>query len=226
MEKPNNQQDSAGRALSRIYRLYDDYTENFTFACRKYCADCCTTGVTITSLEGRMIYDFFEPEKQEALFKQMISNSDTPRFQPAMTTNEHARLCREHREPPEEHFPEEPGTCPLLEDNACTIYPVRPFGCRCMLSESPCRDTGSARTDELTLTVNTMFLQFIEHLDQNGFFGNLIDVLIRLKTGKKDSNPHSSTVPNQPVSVLMVPPEHQSKVRPLLNTLNHILSGQ
>jgi hypothetical protein len=32
------------------------------------------------------------------------------------------------------------------------------------------------------------------------------------------------TIPNRPVSQLMIPPEHREKIHPLLDTLNHILS--
>lgn len=230
METPdNNTEQSALDALSRIYRLYDDYIDNFTLACRKHCADCCTTAVTLTSLEGRMIYNFAGPEKRGALIRQMLACSNTPRFQPAMTTNLYARLCTEHKEPPEEQFPDEPGVCPLLENDACSIYPARPFGCRCMVSTQPCRRTGRADLDDFTLTVNTMFLQVLEHLDQHGFFGNLIDVLIRLnskgsfKSESPESEPDCHTVPNHPITTLMIPPEHQKKVSPLLNTLTHIL---
>ncbi|MFP4572267.1 MAG: hypothetical protein ACLFNW_04795 [Desulfobacterales bacterium] len=223
MKTPNDTERSALESLSKIYRLYDDYINSFSIACRKYCADCCTTAVIMTSLEGRMIYNFLEPEKRRAFFEKHIAVQNKNKFQPAMTTNQYARLCSQHKEPPEEQYPEEPDKCPLLEKDACSIYPVRPFGCRCMISEQPCRRTGSASMDDFTLTVNTMFLQIIEHLDQHGFSGNLVDVLLRLEAEDGDSPTNCPTVPNQPISILMIPPEHQRKVSPLLTTLNHIL---
>lgn len=223
MEAPDNFSTRAIDALSEIYRLYDDYTGSFSTACHKYCSDCCTTSVTITSLEASMIYRSLDPEKRSEVFEKALSGADRPQFRPSMTTNRHARICSEHREPPEEQFPEEPGVCPLLENRACTIYPVRPFGCRCMISEYPCRHTGSAQIDELTLTVNTMFLQIIEHMDRHGFSGNLTDVLILLGRGLEKTSSDSSTVSNESITVLMIPPEHHGRVLPLLNTLNHIL---
>ena len=40
-----------------------------------------------------------------------------------------------------------------------------------------CGETGSADIDDFTASVNTVFLQVIEHLDAEGCSGNLIDVL-------------------------------------------------
>ncbi|MFP4194442.1 MAG: hypothetical protein ACLFRO_05810 [Desulfobacterales bacterium] len=223
MKKPTNSLYTPLDALSKIYRLYDDYISSFSLACAKYCADCCTTSVTLTGLEGMMIYSFLEPARRKEVFEKLLACSNMEKFQPAMTTNQYARLCSEHKEPPEENYPEEPDRCPLLENEACSIYPVRPFGCRCMISEQPCRRTGSASMDEFTLTVNTMFLQIIEHLDQSGFSGNLIDVMLRIRAEQEEISANCPTVPNQPITVLMIPPEHQHKVSPLLKTLNHIM---
>ncbi|MFW6081707.1 MAG: YkgJ family cysteine cluster protein [Desulfosalsimonas sp.] len=223
MEAPDNARIRAIDALSEVYRLYDDYTGSFSNACSKYCSDCCTTDVTLTSLEASFIYKTLDSEKRSEVLEKALAGSDEPRFRPSMTTNQHARICSEHREPPEEKFPEEPGACPLLKDRACTIYPVRPFGCRCMISSYPCRHTGSAQIDDLTLTVNTMFLQIIEHMDRHGFSGNLTDVLLLLGRDPEKTSADNSTVSNEPITVLMIPPEHHSRVLPLLNTLNHIL---
>ncbi|MFW6052782.1 MAG: YkgJ family cysteine cluster protein [Desulfosalsimonas sp.] len=224
MEKPANLNDTSLEALSKIYRLYDDYINSFSLACTKYCSDCCTTALTLTSLEGLMIYKFLDPATRETVFEKLLACSNMNRFRPAMTTNQYARLCSEHREPPEENYPEEPDRCPFLENNACSIYPVRPFGCRCMISDHPCHRTGNASMDDFTLTVNTMFLQIIEHLDQKGFSGNLIDVMLRISAKQDKKIPADcSTVANHPITVLMIPPEHQRKVSPLLTTLNHIM---
>ncbi|MFW6333716.1 MAG: YkgJ family cysteine cluster protein [Desulfosalsimonas sp.] len=209
--------------LSKIYRLYDDYTYSFSLACRKYCADCCTTAVTVTSLEGEMIYESLEPESRQVMLQKLAASADKPRFRPTMTTNLYALLCSRHKEPPEEEYPENPGICPFLENDACSIYSLRPFGCRCMISLHPCRSEGSASIDEFTLTVNTMFLQIIEHLDRDGFSGNLTDVLLRLASREENRETDISTIPNRPIPALMIPPDHRSRIMPLLNTLNHIL---
>jgi len=200
--------------LDRIYRLYAEQTGSLDLACRKYCADCCTADVTLTRLEGAYILDALDDEGRAELFARLAAHGDSPRFQPRMTTNGFAAYCN-HGAPPEDAAGSATGPCPLLSENACTIYPQRPFGCRCMISARPCRETGEARIDPFTLTLNTVFLQLIEHLDKDGFFGNLNDVLCRL-----DRSDAGATIPCQPLSALMVPPEHRDRIRPVLDALN------
>ena len=224
MSVPEHNRLSDLEALEKIYRLYDDYMDSFSFACKKFCSECCTTSVTLTSVEGRYIDHFLDGQKKARLYQHMGGHIHTPRYQPALTTNSYARMCLEGKTPPPELQPEKPVACPFLESDLCAIYPVRPFGCRCMLSTPVCRQNGSARIDELTLTVNTLFLQIIEHLDPSGFFGSLIDVLLCLGADPAHRASECITVANQPISRLMIPPEHREKIQPLLNTLNHILS--
>ena len=80
------------------------------------------------------------------------------------------------------------------------------------------------------MTINTIFLQYIEHIDAHGFSGNLIDILVFMhaeknrrtyKTGKL-KNPEAGFVANQPIKVLMVPPEDRHKVKPALKALHDI----
>ena len=78
--------------------------------------------------------------------------------------------------------------------------------------------------------MNTIFLQYIEHIDAPGFSGNLTDILIFMETEKnryayktdKLINPAAGFIANQPINVLMVPPEHRIKVKPILNALHDI----
>jgi Fe-S-cluster containining protein len=211
-------------ALGKISRLYDDYMDSLSVACEKFCAECCTTAMTLTSLEGRFINHFLDRQNKTALYRHIQEHIRTPRYQPAMTTNGYAQICLENKTPPAETPPEPSLACPLLDNDLCAIYSIRPFGCRCMVSFSKCRKTGSAHIDELTLTVNTLFLQVIEHLDRSGFFGSLIDVMLCLEPDPGPMAKTCVTIPNQPVTQLMIPPEHRGKIQPLLDTLNHILS--
>jgi hypothetical protein len=115
----------------------------------------------------------------------------------------------------------------LLQDDKCPIYDVRPFACRCMVSKHRCADTGAAEIDEFTITVNHVFLQYIEHLDQNGFSGNMADVLTHiLAKGIPDINTSSVTrtclIKNAPLRALMIPPEHRKKIEPILAALRAI----
>lgn len=38
--------------LEQIYEIYDNFSKGFDVACKKYCANCCTRNVTMTTLEG------------------------------------------------------------------------------------------------------------------------------------------------------------------------------
>lgn len=220
--------------LQEIYRLYDGYLSSFTpgdIACRKYCSDCCTANVTMTRLEGLLIYRSPDREQMTARLPD-IASSAFPRYRPGLSTNGYVLACRSGGEGDPEHFAEEehpegdPAACPFLEQNLCTIYPVRPFGCRCMLSTRPCARTGCADIDELTLTVSTVFLQFIEHIDQDGFFGNMTDVLHALSAEPANAFRTHGVVANHPIPALMVPPAHRTRIQDIVFSLNRLLTGQ
>jgi hypothetical protein len=74
---------------------------------------------------------------------------------------------------------------------------------------------------DYVLTVNNVFLQYIEALDKAGVQGNLIDVLI-FSTSPGTSERH--VIKNHPLPVLMIPPEHRHRIRPLLEDLSRLLS--
>lgn len=211
--------------LGRIYRLHEEQIESLDLACRKYCADCCTANVTMTRLEGTYILHGLDTEQQADLFLKLAAHRDAPRFQPRMTTNGFAEYCRSSGAHPGDEAEVNAGPCPFLQDNACTIYAVRPFGCRCMISERQCRITGDARIDPYTLTIDTVFLQFIEDMDKDGFFGNLHDVLFRLYSDRGPRADKYRTIPCHPIPALMIPPEHRQKIRPLLDALNERITG-
>jgi hypothetical protein len=135
------------------------------------------------------------------------------------------------QEIPEEIVDPNWGPCPMLSDKECPVYGVRPFGCRCMVSKTVCAETGYADIEDLTLTVANLFNQFIEHLDQDGMIGNLIDVLLYLDhdkhpaatTSEKKGLLEKGLLPNRPIPVLMIPPEHREQMGPLLDSLKKVL---
>jgi hypothetical protein len=221
--------------LEKIYDIYDHFAGTLNLACRKGCASCCTRNVTLTTLEGQRIIQHMKSPEMKNLFEKLGSESLWKRFQPEMTTNGMARLCIEDASLPEEICDPDWGPCPLLVDEKCPIYPVRPFSCRCMISKKSCQQTGYAHMDEFLLTVNNVFLQYIEQVDQGGCFGNLTDVLLLLESRKGQKNclegsldcKVNGLIPNEPIKALMVPPEHRLKIQPLLNSLQKIdVSGQ
>jgi Fe-S-cluster containining protein len=216
-----NPETNLALTLTKIYRLYDSQVASVDAACRKYCSGCCTTNVTMTRLEGLFICASVPPAR---IIQAVGAEGIVPRYQPALSTNGYVELCRT-LEADDVNEGGLPGKCPFLEDNACTIYPVRPFGCRCMISTSACGDSGSAEIDDFTLTINTVFLQFIEHLDKDGFFGNMIDVLIRLTSEPKTPPGTCRVVPNRAIPALMVPPAHRDRIKDLINTLGRLVTA-
>jgi hypothetical protein len=216
--------------LDQIYGIYDQFVGKLDIACKKYCAGCCTRNVTITTLEGYLMASHMIICGKSGLFENIEKAIPEKRFRPQTTTNRLADLCMKGQDPPEEENNGLNGSCPLMEDNLCPIYPVRPFGCRCFVSKKDCRKQGYAEVDPFIITVNNLFLQFIEHVDSQGFSGNLIDVLhfMGSKTHRHNYErntlypPDTGLIPNLHITVLMIPPEHRIKIKPMLNELQNI----
>jgi hypothetical protein len=84
--------------------------------------------------------------------------------------------------------------------------------------------------DDYVVTVNTIFLQTLEHLDQGGCSGNLTDVLLCLSDDKKRLDYRLNRLPcrreglieNRALTALMVPPEHRARVGPILAALRNL----
>ena len=214
--------------LEGIYRIYDNFAEGLDSACRKHCAHCCTVNVSITTLEGYYLVHHLDPDQRGNLKKVLENESATGRFRPQLTTNKIAELCQHGEALPEEVLSFEKQKCPLLSQEACPVYLLRPFGCRCFVSRIPCEKSGAADVEEYVLSVNTVFLQTIEHLDKNGCTGNLIDVLLYFLSPENRhayrqnrlACPFAGLVANRPLTVLMVPPEHREGLQQILAALN------
>lgn len=214
--------------LNQIYKIYNAFIENLELACQKYCSSCCTRNVTITTLEGYKITDHLIENGQSDLYKKIKKESYKKRFLPKITTNQIGDLCIQGKELPVEEIESSWGSCPLLINDECPIYTDRPFHCRCMVSKTNCVD--KAEMDPFVLTVNNVFLQYIEHIDQQGFLGNFTDVLLFMESEdnrksyamKNLTNPAEGLIKNLPMTILLVPPEHKNKIKPIFNSLQAI----
>jgi Fe-S-cluster containining protein len=220
--------------LNKIYLLYDQIMDSATVTCGPGCACCCTCNVTLTSLEARFMTITLPATLRKTLHTAVTQSFPAKRYIPQMTTNQFARLCMEGKDIPDEENDPSWGKCPLLENDLCTVYDVRPFGCRAMVSETDCRDTGCAQMPSWALTVNNVFLQAIEHLDQNGYSGNLSDMLQTTLSGNdlthQDMQNHDLKndalfVKNKPIKCLMIPPEHRDQMTPIVKKLSDLINN-
>lgn len=79
--------------LQEIYRLYDAQLEAVDVACCKYCAECCTTNVTMTRLEGTLIAAVAGKNRIAELLSRGACEK-MPRYQPILSTNAYVASCR------------------------------------------------------------------------------------------------------------------------------------
>lgn len=216
--------------LTRVYDFYDAFSAHFSSACVRGCCACCTQDVTITTLEGYRIAQHLVSTEQTDLFQRLQRTAAQKRLQPTITTNQLAALCIQRREPPGESMDWPQAPCPFLSNNECLIYGERPFGCRCFSSTTKCSPTAHAEVDPFLLTVNMLFMQFIEDMDHGGLFGNMTDVLLCLKSEvhrkQYEIHPNLNRSPglcvNRRIPGLLIPPEHQAKIQPILEQLGKI----
>jgi len=216
-------------ALDQIYQIYDNFVCGLDLACRKHCAHCCTTGVTLTTIEGYKTFKKMESEGDAHWTEKNEQASKKPHFQLKITTNQLANMYAKGIEPPVE---ENTGwdTCPFLTGDLCPLYTARPFGCRCLVSRHDCGKEGYAEIDDFVLSANTLFLQTIEHMDAGGCTGNLLDILgVMALKGNRQAYAEgklkclsAGLIANQPLKVLMIPPEHRSRMEPILKSLRNI----
>lgn len=211
--------------LDHIYDLYEEVIGGFDKACGEGCSECCTRNVTLTTLEGLRIME--RVEHVDNLILKAREEAGKPRMMPKVTTNLLAELCLKGEAVPEEESEVAWGSCPLLSDSRCPLYDHRPFACRCMVSRNRCGDSGYADMDEFIITLNNVFIQYIEHVDDSGYTANLTDMLLLFSDKEKmDAYKNSGlTVPggnlpkNSQIKMLMVPPEHRKRMEPILHRL-------
>ncbi|MCP3875300.1 MAG: hypothetical protein GY699_19370 [Desulfobacteraceae bacterium] len=229
-----NQQDKPKiEHLKKIYTLYDEAIAKIDNICQKKCSSCCTCNVTMTSFEARLIVAFLTKEEKRKCAKRITQYFPEKRYIPKMTTNRFSRLCMQGKDIPEEENDPSWGKCPLLKDDLCSLYDVRPFGCRALISQINCRQKGYAQLPPVALTLNNLFLQIIEHMDQHGIFGNLSDVLrlffaddsIQSGSSFSKMKEDKQFVFNEKIAILMVPPEHREKLNPLIKDLLYLVNN-
>jgi Fe-S-cluster containining protein len=130
-------------------------------SCQKGCGVCCCQLVPLSPPEAFFLADYMRrlpSERREALerrfgvIKEAMSNRGLmEKLEKIEDTGEHKELGREyfHMGRP----------CPFLEDNTCTIHPIRPFSCREYNVTSPpelCRDPINNEVKTVRITRSMM----------------------------------------------------------------------
>jgi len=203
--------------LKKLHEVYAQWVSRYPLACQKGCSACCTRSVTMTGLEGEAIVEFFSKKGQEKELQGLLAATEAATNDRLMTTNQFARICLEQKELVEDEqgaWNFEP--CIFLADTICTIYEVRPFGCRSFGSRVKCAAGRAAEVTPLYLTVNTVLMQIIEHLDSNGgHWGYMVDIL-KCQTGQSAGQ---GVVAAQSLPGFLVEPAEEKAVSRLLSKL-------
>ena len=223
-ESPDFMQEK--RLLHTLYTVYAEWIDNFPLECSRGCSACCTQSVTMSSLEGREILDFAERNNREKWLREKLARVAPAQNMPAPTMNQFARACLEQQETSEEISDAWNFTpCVFLENDICTIYEVRPFGCRSFGSLVRCADAGTAHMSPIHLVVNTVFTQIVEHLSRDsGYWANMGDILRNLLEEKEHFN-SGNLLTAQPIPGFLLAPHETRVVFDLLHRLNEQSAG-
>lgn len=207
-------------SLLQIYALYDRWAGEFDLACRKGCATCCTQSVTMTTLEGELMVDYLLARPDLLPLPASIPGNG---YAPPTTTNQFAAAClrREYSDEPSPAWDLAP--CLFLKDNCCVVYPVRPFMCRSFGSTVRCDRTGTAEIEPFFLTLNTVILQCIEHLDRGRPWGNMYAVLRSVGKRKADTEEITGLLIAEPIPGFFIPPDEKDRIQGCLRSLLTLL---
>jgi Fe-S-cluster containining protein len=218
-EKPTVDHAGDTEMLERLCKAYDSWTGQYQFACCRGCAACCTQSVTMTSLEGERIIAYLRAHGQlDGLASLLAASRPTMRL--VQTTNQFAADCLAQENPLAEEGVWDFTPCIFLDRDLCSIYPVRPFGCRCFSSTKNCRVHGCAEVAPVVITVNTVVLQIIEHLNSwGGFWGNMTDIL-RYLMAEKERAAEARLLPAQSNPGFLIPQEEMQEVAAFFARIN------
>lgn len=222
--------------IEKIYQVYEAWASGLQLACHRGCAACCTRNVTMTRAEGELILAAIQ---QESRLEWFISRLQVKGHigRPLMSTNEWARRCLEGQEVSGEEPEQVLTPCPFLDRKlCCSLYPLRPFACRCFGSSVDCATSGMAEQPDILIEINTVTMQLIEHLGRGGWWGNMLDVLsaLILQTEVKQVMGGEQRLEEttgylhraKPLPGFLVMPAQQTAVQAYLNDLLAIQIGR
>lgn len=222
--------------LAHIYAAFELWAADQKTACGRGCAACCSQNVTITALEGEQILGYVIAENLLPWFATCLEAAGDPPPRPGQTTNAYARAIIAGQASDSAEEQQSAGPCPFLEDQACRLYPVRPFACRSFISQTPCSAAHPALISEGYAAGTIATSQIIEHLGQRQSWGNMLHVLTALlgrpayaTIATELENPDRigqaarATLTAEPLPGFLFSPDEQDQLAPLLRA---IFSGQ
>jgi len=172
----------------------------------------------MTGLEGKYIQNFILDRQKEEWFGNILQ-SVGPVLPPGLTTNEFATACLTGQEvdQPVHSYTEQ---CPFLVEQNCSIYAIRPFNCRCFVSREQCGPDHPAVVHDFILSAATAVMQIIEHLNQGGSWGNMLDIL-RMESSDfiNEKQIHQRIQRCKPLPGFLIPPQDLNMVQPLLESI-------
>ena len=206
--------------LSAVNEIYRGWVAGLPLACRKGCAACCTRNVTMTSLEGEAILDFVERAGREKWLLERLARVAPGKNRLSMTTNQFAAACLGRREVDDAGMDDWDFTpCIFVEENVCTIYAARPFGCRSFGSLQRCAPGSAAEIAPMHLAVNTVFTQIIEHVCSASGYWGLMNDMLRALTDKESGAENTHLLPARPLPGFLLEPREARLVRTLVDRL-------
>ncbi len=208
--------------LLEIYELYTTWAGDFEFACEKGCATCCTQSVSMTTLEGELIHNYLQSERPGLL---SIIETLPAHPQNQKTTNQFAAQCLREEEEYQDVEAWNMNPCAFLRDSCCSIYPVRSFMCRSFGSRVSCRIQGEAEVEPVFLTLNTVILQCIEHIDRGRPWGNMnmiLQMINNTRSGDQGLKKEGHRIA-EPIPGFFIPPDEADAIHERLEKLLRII---
>jgi len=151
--------DEQKEQLAALYEEFERQVAPFRAlaVCVKGCADCCIQVGTVaaTTLEGMMIHEYLQGWSREQMAALKV------------------RLKQNRREKLAQVF----ARCAFLDDEqACTVYPVRPFSCRRLYSVKTCGEQGPV-IHRRAMALASRTIEILQDLDPAGYSGHLSFIL-------------------------------------------------
>lgn len=213
--------------LKTIYSCFSEWSGQYDFQCEAGCSTCCSQNITITALEGEVIVKYCRERKTENWLRQRLAQAaELPRMH--QTTNQFAQALLNNEDsidpPPVLEY-----SCVFLENGSCSIYPSRPFSCRCFASEVKCGSSHAAAVPPHYLYASVAVMQIIEHLGQFegwGYMTNMVKNHLCSTASADDAwqyralaNTNNNILTAQPLPGFIYPLQQEKQIAPLLESI-------